>query len=128
MKIISRKYGVDINHVRYVIFRCSIQQREEKLNDKIKWKVKRNWEFDLIKYELQDHCIIRFEELEDSVFIIKLMDYSEHDVYDDLYKHESDEYLKYMIMFHLTKLFENRLSFPQYIEHASIFEQHIQMA
>jgi|GEM_PF-3004818 len=128
MEIISRKYGSSKNHVRFVILKCEIQERDIKINNIIDWKVKKKWEFEFIKYELQDHCLIRFKGLEDSVFLIKLLTHSNHDIYDHLFKHDSDEYLRYMILFHLTKLFKNRESFPQYIKDAATFEKYIQVA
>jgi hypothetical protein len=127
MKIISRKYGVGDNHVRFVVLNCVLQEHQKPINKTITWKGKRPWEFEVIKYELQDHCFARFKGMEDSMFIIKSLDYSEHKIYDDLYKHDSDEYVKWLVLIHLTRLFENRNNFPEFMKYSNVFNQYIEM-
>ena len=97
MKIISREYGVANNHVKYITLKCAIQKRSYSLNECISWKVKEEWFFELVKYENQDHCMIRFDEMRDSMFIVKCLDYSKHSICDYLYKNVSDKYLKWII-------------------------------
>lgn len=127
MEIISRKYGVAKNHIRYVVITGVLQQRKESINDRIRWKGKRNWEFECIKYEKQDHCFVKFKGMEDAIFIVKLLDFSKHAIYDDLYKHDSDDYVKWILLSHITELFENRMKFPDFNKYSHVFEQYIEM-
>lgn len=126
MKVLSRTYGVGDNHVRFVTMKCLIEERPYSLNENISWKAKKEWLFEFVKYENQDHCMVRFDEMDDSVFIIKSLDYSEHSICDHLYKEDSNNYVKWILLMHITKLFENSSSFPDFRKYANVLHKHVE--
>lgn len=127
MIINSRVYGCAENHKRYVVFNCTIQKRDNPENKRIGWKVKKNWNFECVKYEFQDYLVFSFNHVKDYEFIIKLLDFSDHAVYDCLYKHDSDFYVCRLLKLYLTQLFEDRYSFPDFMKFIKVFDEHIQM-
>ncbi len=127
MKINSREYGYSENEVRIVTINCTIEEGDSVQNQSGGWKAKRDWTFEYIKYELLDEYTVHFEELDKFIFTVSLGNKSEHDIYDDLHKFDSDDYLVCLITMYLTKAFINRYSYPDFPECTNVFNYHIQM-